>query len=93
MADDWWSPADGGITLQIRATPGAKRSEIVGVVDDRLRIRIHAPAVEGKANAELVRFLAAWAGVRRSAVTIGRGEHAREKTVHLSGVTAPPALT
>ena len=46
---------------------------------DRLRIRLQAPAVEGKANVELQRFLAVVFGVRRSAITILRGEHARDK--------------
>ena len=92
MAEAWWSTTDDGITLRVRATPGAKRSEVVGVVEGRLRLRIHAPAVEGKANAELIRFLAAWAGVRASAVTIVRGEHAREKAVRLRGLDAPPAV-
>ena len=92
MADAWWSAADDGITLAVRATPGAKRSEVLRVVDGRLRVRVHAPAVEGKANTELVRVLAAWVGVRRSAVTIVRGEHAREKTVRVRGVDAPPAV-
>ncbi len=78
MIHAWWSGTDDGITLQVRANPGAKRSEVVGVVDGRLRVRVHAPAVEGKANAELIRFLAAWTGLRGSAVTIVRGEHARE---------------
>ena len=92
MAGAWWSPTDDSITVLVRATPGAKRSEVVGVVEGRLRLRIHAPAVEGKANAELIRFLAAWTGLRGSAVTIVRGEHAREKTVHLRGLDAPPAV-
>ena len=92
MSGPWWSPADGGISLRVRATPGAKRSEVIGVIEDRLRVRVHAPAVDGKANAELIRFVAGWAGVRRSAVTIVRGEHAREKTLHVRGVSGPPAV-
>ena len=92
MAGPWWSPTEGGITLHVRTTPGARRSEVVGVGHGRLRVRIHAPAVDGKANAELVSFLASWMGTRRSAVSITRGEHAREKIVHVRGVTAPPAV-
>lgn len=89
----WWSTGADGLTLQVRATPGAKRSEVVGVVDDRLRVRVGAPAVDGKANAELVRTIAAWCGVRRSAVRIVRGEHAREKTLRVAGVSRPPGLS
>jgi uncharacterized protein (TIGR00251 family) len=86
----WWSADDEGLTVRVRATPGAKRSEVVGVVDGRLRVRVHAPAVAGKANVELTRVLAEWAGVRRSAVRITHGEHAREKTVRVLGMAAPP---
>jgi len=91
MAAEWWAADGGGLTIQVRATPGAKRSEVLGVVDGRLRVRVHAPAVEGKANGELVRLLAAWAGVRRSAVAITRGERGREKTVRIEGLDRPPA--
>lgn len=90
MGAAWWSPNEDGITLQVRVTPGAKRTEFVGVTQDRLRVRIHAPAVEGKANTELIRFLAGSLGVRRSAVTITRGEHTRDKSLRVTGVTEPP---
>lgn len=89
----WWSADAGGLVLRVRATPGAKRSEVVGVVDDRLRVRVGAPPVDGKANAELVRTIAAWCGVRRSAVRIERGEHAREKTLRVAGVDRPPEVS
>ena len=59
---------------------------------DRLRIRLAAPAVDGKANDELTRFVAAVFGVRRSAVTIVSGERAREKTVVIQGVERPPEM-
>jgi hypothetical protein len=55
-------------------------------------VRVAARAVEGKANAELVRFLAELFGVRRSAITIARGERSRDKTVHVAGIDAPPDL-
>lgn len=58
---------------------------------DRLRIRLQAPAVEGKANLELQRFLAVAFGVRRSAITILRGEHARDKTILIRGISEVPA--
>ena len=49
-----------------------------------------APAIEGKANTELQRFLAAHFGVRKSAITFVRGTHARDKIVRIEGITAPP---
>jgi uncharacterized protein (TIGR00251 family) len=86
----WWSATDDGLTLTLRVTPGGSRSEIIECTADRLRVRLNAPAVDGKANAELVRFLAEAFAVRRSAVTIVRGAHSREKTVAIAGPTTPP---
>ncbi len=81
------------IQLTIQATPNAPRSEIVGWVGgsgdpqtDRLKVKVKAPAVEGKANAELLRFLAEVFGVRPGAVTLVRGETARLKVVRIEGV-------
>lgn len=74
------------LTLNLQITPNAPRSEIVGWMGDRLKLKIKAPAVEGKANAELVRFLAEAFGVRPNAVTLVRGETARLKVVRIEGV-------
>jgi uncharacterized protein (TIGR00251 family) len=87
----WWSATEDGILVSVRVTPGSKRSDIAGATADRLRVRVAAPAVEGKANAELTRFLAERFGVRASAVTIVRGEHGREKTILIAGIDAPPS--
>jgi uncharacterized protein (TIGR00251 family) len=64
---------------------------VVGEVGERLKVAVSGPPVDGKANAELCRFLAASTGVPRSAVTILRGESCREKTVLVRGLT-PAAI-
>jgi len=74
------------VTLTIQTTPNAPRSQIVGWMGERLKVKVKAPAVEGKANAELVRFLAEYFGVRPNAVTLLRGDTARLKTVRIEGV-------
>lgn len=89
---DWWAATADGIEVRVRATPGGRRSEVLGVAEGRLRVRVAAPAVEGKANAELVRFLAALLGVRRQAVRLVSGEHARDKRLHVTGLREPPPL-
>ena len=86
----WWSSDADGVTINVRAVPGARRSEVAEYADDHVRVRLAAPAVEGKANAELVRFCAGWFGVRRSAVALVRGDHSRLKVVRVSGVDHPP---
>ena len=72
------------LTLRVHAQPGAKRTEVVGEHGDALKIRLAAPAVDGKANAELLRYLAEQFGVSRSRVTLVRGDTGREKLVRVS---------
>jgi len=87
----WWSPGEGGITISVRVAAGARRSEVIDASGERLRVRIAAPAVEGKANVELQRMIAKLFGVRRSAVSLVRGERSREKTLWVAGISEPPA--
>jgi uncharacterized protein (TIGR00251 family) len=82
--------ADGSITLTIHAQPGAKKTEVAGVYNAALKIRIAAPAVEGKANAELRRFLAEAFDVPVRNVMLVRGESSRRKTLHIASPAARP---
>ncbi|HQJ96984.1 MAG TPA: DUF167 domain-containing protein [Thermoleophilia bacterium] len=77
--------------MAVWATPGASRSEITGVAEGWVRVRLRAPAREGKANAELARLLAAKLGVRAEDVHLRAGAHGRRKTVHVRGVDVAAA--
>ena len=77
-----------GVRFQVRLQPRASRDEIVGVANGALRIRLHAPPVDGAANEALVRFLANRLDVARSAVRILAGATSRTKTVEVDGVSA-----
>ena len=80
--------SDGSIELAIKVVPGASRSAIAGVLGNRLKVRVAAPAEGGKANRALVRLLAEWLGVRD--VEIIAGGASAEKTVRVSGLSAIP---
>lgn len=80
----WARRVSDGWSLTLRVQPGAASSEVVGPHGDALRVRVAGPAVDGKANDELVRFLAAHFGVPRRAVEITRGHTGRTKVVHLT---------
>jgi len=69
----------------------APRSRAEGIEPDSgvLRVRLTAPAVEGKANAALVRLLAKALGVPRSAITIAHGEHGRDKIIFVEAEDLP----
>jgi uncharacterized protein len=72
------------LVLSLHVQPGAKRTEVVGLHGDLLKIRLAAPAQDGKANAELVRFLATAFGVRQRAVTLLHGAESRKKSVRIA---------
>jgi len=46
--DAWWRAVGDGLVVQVRVTPGASRSEVVGVRDGRLAVRVRGRAVEGQ---------------------------------------------
>lgn len=75
---------DGDLIFNVHAKPGAKLSGVTDVSAETVSIQISAPAQDGEANAELVRFLAGVLGVRKSAVSLDRGHRSREKCVRVS---------
>jgi len=76
------------VELRVWVQPGAARSEIAGLHGEALKIRIAAPAQEGRANQALVEFLADLLGLPKSRVSILRGEKTREKVLLLRGLKA-----
>jgi uncharacterized protein (TIGR00251 family) len=80
-------------TLELKIIPNAPRNEIVGWLGDALKVKIHAPALEGRANDELLAFLAATLGVPRRDVTLLRGDKSRQKLVQIVGLDAGSVRT
>jgi uncharacterized protein len=80
-----------GVTLAVRAQPGAKKTAINGIYGEgvaaQLKIAVHAPPIEGRANDALIAFLAATFDVPKSSVELKSGELARSKVFLLRGVT------
>ena len=82
---DWYQIKDDRLTLTVHVQPGAKRTEIIGLHGDALKIRIAAAAVEGQANARLLDFLRKAFKVPSSRISLKHGEHARRKVVEIQG--------
>lgn len=80
----WARRTRDGWSLTVRVQPGAKRSEVAGVHGDALRVRVRAPAADGRANAELVRHLAEVLALPERAVEVARGHTSRTKTVRVA---------
>ena len=71
------------VIIEVTARPGASRRGVIGVTRDRLVVAINSPPNKGKANDELVEYLAHEMRVPRSALLIVRGETARRKTIRI----------
>jgi uncharacterized protein (TIGR00251 family) len=73
------------VILDLHVQPGASRSEFAGEHGGRLKVRLAAPPVDGRANDALVEFLAAYFEVPRRNVRITAGLKSRRKRVIVEG--------
>jgi uncharacterized protein (TIGR00251 family) len=73
-------------TLAIKAIPNAPKSQVIGWLGDALKVKVHAPPVEGKANDALCEFLADELELPRRAVTVLRGDTSRQKVIRVDGL-------
>ncbi len=71
--------------LELHVQPGASRSEFAGRHGERIKLRLAARAVNGKANDALIEFLASHYGVAKSKVRILSGLKSRQKRVQIDG--------
>jgi uncharacterized protein len=87
VPDTWYRyhPDRGLLTLNLHVQPNARRTEFAGLHGGHLKVRLNAPAVEGKANACLLRFLADKFDLPGGRVMIRRGSHGRTKIVEIYG--------
>jgi len=87
----YWRGDD--LCLRLHLQPRAASDGVTGLHGGRIRLRLKAPAVDGKANASLLKFLAHEFGVRRSDITLLRGETSRSKDICIrSPATLPDWL-
>ncbi|MEQ1875350.1 MAG: DUF167 domain-containing protein [Bdellovibrionia bacterium] len=73
--------------LRLQIQPQAKKSEVAGEYGERLKIRIAAPPVDGKANEELLSFLKKKLRVRSGDLSLVRGDTSRSKDVLCTALT------
>ena len=85
MESDWLHEADGRATLTLHIQPGAKKTEVVGLHGDALKIRLAAPPVDGKANEALIRYIAERLQLSKSAVSLKSGQTSRQKVLEVVG--------
>jgi uncharacterized protein (TIGR00251 family) len=86
---DFVRPTKAGVYVKLRVSPGAKNTEVKGLYGkEALKLSVAAPPTEGKANAEIERYLSSLLGVPRSGVAVVKGASSRDKLVLVRGAEA-----
>ncbi|WP_457577044.1 DUF167 domain-containing protein [Desulfomarina sp.] len=76
----------GSLLLRLHIQPRASRTKIIGIYDGTLKMTVCAPPVEGRANREIVKFLAKKLKITRSDVRVKSGMQSRRKSVELKNI-------
>ena len=85
-----WDGAD--LLLDCHLQPKASKDEFAGLHGERLKIRISAPPIDGRANAQLLAFIAKAFGVAKSQVSLDSGDSSRQKRVRIQAPRQFPEL-
>lgn len=85
-----WDGAD--LLLACHLQPKASKDEFAGLHGERLKIRISAPPIDGRANAQLLAFIAKAFGVAKSQVSLDSGDSSRQKRVRIQAPRQLPEL-
>ena len=80
------------LLLRVKTQPKASKDEFAEVLDNRLKIRITAPPIDGKANQHLIQFLAREFKVSKSQIKLLAGDAAREKRFMIRAPNQLPAI-
>lgn len=85
MSATWYQLKDGGtrLVLDLYIQPNASRTEVAGLHDGALKIKVAAPPADHQANDKLLEFLRKTFKVGKRQVVLKHGEHARHKIVEI----------
>jgi len=86
-----WIPVAATIesmtTLHVHVVPNAKINKVVGEHGGAIKIKLRAPAAEGKANSALISFLTDELNVSQRAIVLQHGQKSRHKVIRIVGLT------
>ena len=73
--------------IQVKLLPRSSRTEIIGMENNILKVKVTTPPVDGKANKALVQLLAKTLGISKGRVEITAGKSSRVKTIRIYGLS------
>ena len=87
----WLTAHKDGIVLHVQLLPRSSANEIRGLYNQRIKVSVTAPPVEGAANAALIEFVSQLLSTAKSAIEILRGQQHKSKDVFVRGLTIAQA--
>jgi len=79
---------DNGCEFDVKVSPGARRSKIVGLLGPALKVDVNAPPQRGKANSELIDLLATGLNIPPADIQITRGKTSQRKRIRITNLPA-----
>lgn len=79
------SAAPPGVVVDIWVVPRSSKPAVGPIENDRLRVAVSSPPVDGAANQAVRELLAKFFAIPKSQIRIARGETGRKKTLELAG--------
>lgn len=89
----WLKVDHEGVVISLYCQPGAKKTEVSGEFDERLKIRLAAPPVDGQANEALLKWLAKSLACPQKTISLVSGELSRQKRVRITGLSPEQLMT
>jgi uncharacterized protein (TIGR00251 family) len=78
---DWAAQTKDGILIKVHIVPNSSKTQIVGTHGDRLKLKIKAPPVDGKANEEIVSFLSKTLNIKKNQIELMTGQTSKSKNL------------
>jgi uncharacterized protein len=69
------------LRIKFYIQPNASKSSLIGMHGDAVKIKIHAPPVDGEANEEVIRFLSELLNLPKKSILIVQGQTSRQKLI------------
>ena len=85
MVSPWYKENKNRLTVNVYVVPRSSKSEIVGIYNDSLKIKLKSPPVDNAANEELIRFLAEKLKISKSNIEIIKGHNQKKKIILIQG--------
>lgn len=87
MANDYIKETPHGAVLMVMAAPRSSKTEIAEIQQDRVKIKVKAPPVDGEANSALVEYLSKIFKIPKKSVILEKGQTGKQKSFLLSGMS------